>query len=186
MICKQYHCYTLLRPLRLYKESATNTNNLSDATLMLCVYMLLFFPQSTSLRVSLNLTWRHVSTVLKIWRDSPGYNTHLRKHVLFRTRYIMHINSHRCQLFLYHYYLISQCKCFDLILKNAGLIDVNGPVILTSLFCVLSVSWVDVAAVCTPHYQCHPVCGGVCQTYRWLYGPMPEWSDYIAESRSVS
>lgn len=46
-------------------------------------------------------------------------------------------------------------------------------------------SWVDVAAVCTPHHQCHSVCGGVCQTHCWLHGPVPEWSDYIAESRSV-
>lgn len=53
-------------------------------------------------------------------------------------------------------------------------------------FCVTSsVSWVDVAAVCTPHHQCHSVCGGVCQTHCWLHGPLPEWSDYIAESRSV-
>lgn len=48
-----------------------------------------------------------------------------------------------------------------------------------------SVSWVDVAAVCAPHHQCHSIRGGVRQTHRWLHGPVPERSDYIAESRSV-
>lgn len=41
------------------------------------------------------------------------------------------------------------------------------------------------AAVRTPHHQRHPVRGRVCQTHRWLHGPVPERSDHFAESRSV-
>lgn len=41
------------------------------------------------------------------------------------------------------------------------------------------------AAVRTPHHQRHPVRGGVCQTHRWLHGPVPERSDHSAESRSA-
>lgn len=63
--------------------------------------------------------------------------------------------------------------------------DVNGFIHRTCFCFTLSVSWVDVAAVCTPHHQCHSVRGGVCQTHCWLHGPVPEWSDYTAKSRSV-
>lgn len=78
----------------VYLKPKPATNYLSRINLKR-VYVYLF-SQSTSLRVLLSLTWRRASTALKTWRDSPGYHTHLRKHVLFRTRYVMHTVNTIC------------------------------------------------------------------------------------------
>lgn len=100
------------------------------------------FSQTASLRVSLSLTWRRASTAPKTWRDSPGYSTHLRKHVLFKTRYAVLTckKSNTCK----H---LSRLWCQRSEDDNAEVSSVYVR------FCLpFPVSWVDVAAVRAPHH----------------------------------
>ncbi len=129
--------------------------------------------QSESLKMSWSLTWRRVSTAQRSWRNLPGTSTHLKKPAAFSSRYniiILHdiLDQYidRCQS--------CDCACWFVSLStNVLTISVH------------SVCRMDVAAVRPAHYKRHPVRRGVRQAHLWIHGPLPEWPDHPAQSRSV-
>lgn len=120
------------------------------------------YVQSGSLKTWWSLTWRRVSTAQKRWRNSPGTSTHLKKPAAFSSRYSI--------IILDLFWL-----CLLICLFVTAVLSIS----------VLSVCRVDVAAVRPAYYKRHPVRCGVRQAHLWIHGPLPEWPDHPAQSRSV-
>ncbi len=129
--------------------------------------------QSESLTMSWSLTWRRVSTAQRSWRNAPGTSTHLKKPAAFSSRYNISILQDILDKYINRWSIMWLACWFVSLSTNVLTVSVH------------SVCRMDVAEVRPARYKRHPVRRGVRQAHLWIHGPLPEWPDHPAQSRSV-